>query len=326
MQPMQSQFGYRTCISKIPNFLAQDPGDEGYSAACLGSPDQVNYSLGKGGYIMVDMQFPVSDQPGPDITVYEGDASPEGYAVYALTSMDGYWNYIGSGIGTSNFDLATGEILGAQFFLLLDDNNGTANVNDAGFDFDAIANIHAPIPDTLAHLSGKVFDKVSNLPLAGAILTFADSTVTTDTAGFYSIDYRRGQNTLCASFGYYLTDCDTLQLAAGVATTYNFYLDYNVGTKKDEPNKPVSVYPNPFNERLGLGFSTHKTENIKIYLSPVSGGKDIFLGENQYTEGHHTLTLYPDQICGFYLSPGVYLLTLESGEKKERILVVKISR
>jgi hypothetical protein len=323
LQPIQSQFGYRTCISKIPNFNAQNPGDEGYSAACLGVPDQVNYSLGKGGYIMVDMQFPVLNEPGPDITVYEGDASPEGYAVYALTSMDGYWNYIGSGIGTSNFDLATGEINEATYFLLLDDNNGTANVNDAGFDFDAIANIHAPKPDTLAHLSGKVFDKISGFPLAGALITFADNSVITDTAGFYSIDQIRGENIMCASFGYYLTDCDTLQLAAGVQTEYNFYLDYNVGVQKTESNKNVFVSPNPFTEKLDLKFSTNKAENIKIYLTTITGSSNILLAEGSYPAGNHSLTIYPEQMCGFHLPQGVYILTFETAEKKEQHLLIK---
>ncbi len=325
LQPIQSQFGYRTCISKIPDFNAQNPGDEGYSAACLGSPNQVNYSLGKGGYIMVDMQFPVLDEPGPDITVYEGDTSPEGYAVYALTTMDGYWNYIGSGIGTSDFDLATGEVTGAQYFLLLDDNNGTANVNDAGFDLDAIANIHAPKPDTIAHLSGKVFDKVTGLPLAGALIAFADSSMTTDTVGFYTIDYVRGENIMCASFGYYITDCDTLQLAAGVQTMHDFYLDFNVGIKKQPSEKGLTISPNPFIERLDIGFTTKLNGSVKIYLTPVSGFCDILLSENYYTAGKHTLSIYPEQESNTHISPGAYVLTVESIGKREKSLLIKLS-
>ena len=326
LQPIQSQYAYRTCISKIPNFNAQNPGDEGYSAACLGAPDQVNYSIGKGGYIMVDMQFPVLDEPGPDITVYEGDATSEGYAVYALTNMDGYWNYLGSGIGTADFDLAVGEITGAQYFLLLDDNNGTANVNDAGFDFDAIANLHAPKPDTLAHLSGKVFDKISGLPLAGALVIIADSIMITDTAGSYTIDYLRGQNTICASFGYYISDCDTLQLTAGAATTHDFYLDYNVGLQNPAPTTGFTASPNPFDERLDVGFTTNQNGNVKIYITPISGGHEILLFDNFFPAGNHKLSLYPEQEINSQLSSGVYVLTVESIEKRERRLLVKFSR
>jgi len=326
LQPLQSQFAYRTCISKIPNFNAQNPGDEGYSAACLGAPDQVNYSLGKGGYIMVDMQFPVLDEPGPDITVYEGDATAEGYALYALTNMDGYWNYLGSGIGTTNFDLAVGEITGAQYFLLLDDNNGTANVNDAGFDFDAIANLHAPKPDTLAHLSGRVFDKISGLPISGAMVMVSDSLMITDTTGAYAIDYLRGQNTICASFGNYISDCDTLQLAAGVASVHDFYLDYNVGLQNPAPNTGFTVSPNPFTERLDVGFTLKQNGKVKIYLTPISGGGDIILSDELFPSGKYNLTFYPEQIMKAQISSGVYILTVETSGKRDSSLLIKMTR
>jgi hypothetical protein len=325
LQPVRSQYGYRTCISRIPGFSAQNPGDEGYSAACLGAPDQVNYSLGKGGYIIVDMQTPVLDEPGLDITVYEGDTSPEGYAVYALTEMDGYWNYIGSGIGTFYFDLATAGIPEAQFIAILDDNNGTPNVNDAGFDLDAIGNIHPAIPDTLAHLSGKVFDANTGLPLTGVLITVADSSVVTDTSGYYSVNPLRGTALICAAKADYNTECDTIQLVPGVATSHDFYLNFNVGLQETKRNESIDIMPNPFNDKLSIRFTNEVSGRVKIFITDVSGSGSITLTDADYPAGNVEINASPSEKAGYRLPPGIYLLSFETTNSKLVRKVLKIS-
>ncbi len=325
MQPMRSQYGYRTERMRIPNFSAQNPGDEGYTAACLGAPDGVSYSIGKGGYILVDMQTPVIDEPGLDITVYEGDTSPEGYAVYALTELDGYWNYIGSGLGTWYFDLAVAGIPQAQYFVILDDNDGTANVNDAGFDFDAIENIHAAIPDTLAHLSGKVYDANTGLPLSGAIILLSDSTIVTDTAGYYSIDHLRGSHIACVSMPDYNTECDTLQLPAGQASTHDFFLNFNVGINETKAAVPVIALPNPFSDKLTIRFINETSGRVKIYLTSLSGTVNIMLADADYSTGTHSITTSPDKSAGYNLAPGIYILNVETGTKRFTNKLIKIS-
>jgi len=324
LQPLQSHYGYRTCISKIPNFSAQNPGDEGYSAACLGAPDQVNYSLGKGGYIMVDMQNAVLDEAGTDITVYEGDTGAEGYDVYALANMDGEWNFIGSGLGTTNFDLAASGITEAQYFVIQDDDDGTANVNDAGFDFDAIANRHAPVPDTLAHLSGKVFDSNTGLPLQGVLISLADTIILTDTAGFYSIDPIRGSYILCAVMQDYNMVCDTLQLVPGAETTHNFYLDFNVGLLKPVQSIDFSVMPNPFVDKLNIQFKNETAGRVKIMLTPIAGGKSIALADKVFASGSIHFTAIPDEVAGNILSPGMYVLSIETISSSQARKVIKV--
>jgi hypothetical protein len=274
---------------------------------------------------MVDMQTPVADEPGPDITVYEGDTSPEGYEVYALTNMDGDWNYIGSGTGTFNFDLATAGISGAQYFVILDDDNGTANVNDAGFDFDAIANIHAPIPDTLAHLSGKVFDSNTGLPLNGVQIILADTTIVTDTAGFYSINPIRGSYSICASIQNYNTECDTLLLAPGEAFTHDFYLDFNVGLPKPNHTASFAARPNPFSNRLNIHFNNKTEGRVKIYLSPLAGGGSITLTDKVFPAGEVQFTTVPAEFSGYKLSPGIYILSIETSTYKQVSKVIKVS-
>ncbi len=323
LKPLRSQYGYRTCITRIPGFSAQNPGDEGYTAACLGAPDQVNYSIGKGGYLIIDMQTPVLDLPGNDITVYEGDNSPEGYAMYALTDMDGYWNYIGSGTGTCSFDLATAGIAGAQFFAVLDDNSGTANVNDAGFDLDAIENLHAPIPDTLAHLSGKVFDSNTGLPLTGALVTLADTTLVTDTAGYYSASPLRGASVICASQTDYNTRCDTVQLLPGMASTHNFYLNFNVGLPLTEASATPLAMPNPFTDHLNIRFVNQLAGRVVIKLTTLSGSHSILLTDAVYPAGANSINAHPAELSGKRLAPGVYILSIETGNSKQVCKIIK---
>jgi PKD repeat protein len=133
--PSEGQFAYKVVTCRIPgnNF-----SDEGFTPAAIGSPDNINYSMGKSGYCIVDMQQSISDGPGNDITVYEGDATPEGYTCYIGSSIDGPWVSIGTGSGTTEFDFAGSGLTESQYIKLLDDGDGTANAANAGFDLDAI--------------------------------------------------------------------------------------------------------------------------------------------------------------------------------------------
>lgn len=130
-----SRFAYRFCSSQIPD---NNYADEGNTPAALGAPDNINYSIGKYGWCVLDMQETVFDGPGNDILVHEGDASPEGFTCYGSSNIHGPWDELGTGNGTSSFDLAMAGIAGARYFKVVDDGDGTANANDAGFDLDAI--------------------------------------------------------------------------------------------------------------------------------------------------------------------------------------------
>lgn len=323
LQPACSQFGYRTPVARIPGFNAGDPGDEGYTAACLGAPDQVNYSIGKGGYVMIDMQTPVTNQPGLDVTVFEGDGSPEGFTLYALTEQDGYWNYLGFATGTASFDLETAGLAEAQYFVVLDDNNGTANVSDAGFDLDAIKNIHPVIPDTLGHLSGRVFDAVSGSPLPGALISLADSITSTDTAGYYSIDPLRGTYQVCATQIDCNMVCDTIELYPGVAVTHDFTLFCNVGLKEKKNPAACSLNPNPFENELTIRFTNESVGRVQIKLIPVTGSGSIVLADEIYPSGEQQVTFRPTE-SGNELSAGVYILNIETETSSKFLKVIKI--
>lgn len=129
-----NQFAYRVVSCRIPtaNFA-----DEARTSAALWAPDGVSYSLGKSGWIILDMQDVILDVPGAEITVHEGDTEPEGYSCYAAAEIDGPWYFMGNGTGTANFDLGTSGLQEARFIRIEDDGDGPVNGENAGFDLDA---------------------------------------------------------------------------------------------------------------------------------------------------------------------------------------------
>ena len=135
LQPEEGQYVYRFAASRIPG---NNDADEGNTPAVIGAPDNINYSIGVNGWCVLDMQYPVIDGPGSDFKVHEGDTSPEGFTCYAGETIDGPWISLGTGNGTTEFDIATSGLSETQFIKILDDGDGSANVDNAGFDLDAI--------------------------------------------------------------------------------------------------------------------------------------------------------------------------------------------
>jgi hypothetical protein len=104
----------------------------------LGAVDNVFFSLGQSGYIVLDMGTPITNNSGNDFTVYEGnDGTNEGYVVYASNSWTGPWSSCGSDTGTGSFDLSAAGLSQARYIRIVDDGNATSG-QYAGFDLDAI--------------------------------------------------------------------------------------------------------------------------------------------------------------------------------------------
>ena len=136
LQPTaNAKYVYKVIGCQIPgnNFA-----DAGYTPGVIGSPDGTYYSLGKSGWIIVDMGTPVIEGPGNDFKVIEGDNSPEGYSCYVSTAIDGPWISLGNATGTHEFDLANANIPEARYIKIMDDGDGSASGNHIGFDLDAI--------------------------------------------------------------------------------------------------------------------------------------------------------------------------------------------
>lgn len=138
LTPENHQGIYRILASRIPN---GNQSDEGATWNSIGQPDNMNYSLGKNGILVVDMQELVVDGAGNDLIVFEGDATPETFTLYGGSTMDGPWISLGAGTGTTEYDLGSTSLSEARFFKFVDDGDGSASVNDAGFDLDAMQSL-----------------------------------------------------------------------------------------------------------------------------------------------------------------------------------------
>ena len=135
LQTENNHYAYRVIACRIPdtNFA-----DEAKTYAALWEPDGVNYSIGRSGWIILDMQNEIPDGPGSDIVVHEGDSDPEGFYCYAASGIDGPWTIIGGGTGTSTFDFSSAGVTSARYIRIADDGNGPPDGDNVGFDLDAV--------------------------------------------------------------------------------------------------------------------------------------------------------------------------------------------
>ncbi len=130
----------------------QYPNNPTNASAALGLADGVYASLGKGGHVELDMgeNAYISDVEGDDFTVHEVGSS-DGYDVYwSDVPYGGTWSYIGTGYGTSSFDISSLPADSIRYIKIVDDNDGSATEMYPGCDIDAVTH---PRPITGAYLS-----------------------------------------------------------------------------------------------------------------------------------------------------------------------------
>ncbi len=110
------------------------------ASAALGLPDDLFASLGKGGNIVLDMgeRTKIYDLDGNDFTVTEV-GNNDGYNVYWCDlPYGGTWHLIGSGFGTTSFDIASQSTDSIRYIKIIDDNNGSSTEQNPGCDIDAV--------------------------------------------------------------------------------------------------------------------------------------------------------------------------------------------
>ena len=144
LTPNNEYYAYQvtTCAFYAPSHNYQNNPTEGI--ASLGPPDGICASLGVGGYIILDMLDLITDLPDEyDLKVYEGGATDDGYSVYVSSDWEGPWVFLGTGMGTAEFDLASGPIESARYVKIVDDGDGNPYELDPGVDIDAVQNLAA---------------------------------------------------------------------------------------------------------------------------------------------------------------------------------------
>jgi hypothetical protein len=119
----------------------QYPNNPTNASAALGLPDSIFASLGKGGNIVVDMgeATKIYERGGEDFTIHETGPASDGYMVYwSEVPYGGSWHYIGTGDGTTSFDISSEPTDSIRYLKIVDDNDGSATEWYPGCDIDAI--------------------------------------------------------------------------------------------------------------------------------------------------------------------------------------------
>lgn len=146
LNPDASSYAYKVivCIDTQTNY-----NNHTYTGDSLGPADDDFYSLGVAAYVIYDMSasHPVTDWPGNDLTVIEGNdgTANEGFSLYASNSWQGPWISLGTGAGTTEFDLDASGLESARYLKIVDDGDGSAGAANPGFDLDAIV-VNQAIP------------------------------------------------------------------------------------------------------------------------------------------------------------------------------------
>jgi hypothetical protein len=144
LNPSNQYYAYQVsiCDYYAPSENYANNPTEGISS--LGPTDEICASLGVGGSIVLDMYNEITDLPdATDIKVFEGDATEDGYSVYVSANWNGPWIGLGTGMGTAEFDLASGSVESARYVRIVDDGNGNPSETNPGVDIDAVQNIAA---------------------------------------------------------------------------------------------------------------------------------------------------------------------------------------
>ncbi len=158
LRPRRGSFAYQIIACRVPG---NNYSDEGLTYRALTAPDRRRYSLGRNGWIVLDMGGDIYDFPGNDLRIYEGDLSPEGFTVKIANHWSGPWQRIGSGKGTTDFDISPSGLSKFRYVRIEDDGDGFSGGANAGFDLDAVeGNL---LPDSGPFLMATAYTVVDTL-------------------------------------------------------------------------------------------------------------------------------------------------------------------
>ena len=135
-------YASRLCSCQIPNF---NFFDEGYTPGLIGAPDNVPYSIGHNGWVVLDMGDTIYDGPGNDLRVWQSGAAIKIFNCFGSITMDGPWTLIGNAMYTHDFDLQLSGMQKVRYIKITDGGTAPATGSGAGYNLDAIEMLTIPL-------------------------------------------------------------------------------------------------------------------------------------------------------------------------------------
>jgi len=129
-------FATRLLMITSPN----DNDTDTLSIDALGEPDGEFVSIGNGGWCVLDLgPDGIDDGTGNDIAVYEshGDGA-ESFTIYGSDHWRGPWTQIGTGTGSTEFDLDDSGLTNVRYVKIVDGSKNADAGEYDGYDLDAV--------------------------------------------------------------------------------------------------------------------------------------------------------------------------------------------
>ena len=159
--------------------------------------------------------------------------------------------------------------------------------------------------------------KQNNQPIAGATVTAAGVSATTNSAGAYSLSLAIGTYSVTASAtGYQPRTVDGVVVLPNQNTTLNFVLE--PVANEDEYLPAVSTeltgnYPNPFNPETTIAYSIKDRCKVLLAVYNLKGQLVRTLVNEEKENGHYKAVFNAKDDKGNTLSSGIYFYRLQAG-------------
>jgi hypothetical protein len=271
---------------------------------------------------------------GADFTVYEGDTSPEGYNCYAGSTIDGPWIFLGTGSGTTQFDLAGSGLSQAQYIRILDDGDGSAVVPNAGFDLDAIQATDVVPVELVSFTAENSDDEVvlkwqtaTETNNSGFEIQRSRKSKVKSQTDWISITFMDGIGTTTERTDYIYKDkvkesgiyyYRLKQIDFDGSFGYSQTVEVNISSPKDFVL--YQNYPNPFNPSTTIKFSLPIKGNIKLEVYNSVGQLIETILDKPMEAGYHEL-----DFDGSGYSSGIYFyrLATETYSSAKKFILLK---
>jgi hypothetical protein len=301
LAPAANHYAYKVMSCRIPgnNF-----GDEGYTPGALGKPDSVPYSLGKNGWIILDMGDTIYDGPGADFKIFQSGPVVKTFTVSGGNSMDGPFTTIGGGNGTTSFDLTPALLSKVRYLNIKDNGTGAAYGVGAGFNLDAVEMLTLPLIVNLGKDTSLCAWNTILLDAGNPGMTYLWSTGATTQA---IVADSTGVGYGPKDFWVTVTESPGHSARDSIRITF----DDCTGVFELPGNKDISVFPNPAVDHLMLDISGFKGGSWQLV---TIAGTVIEQAEISGTQYHAIVNIHS-------IPRGIYFLKVQ---KNDAFRVMKV--